>query len=176
MSDPFIGEIRALPYTYAPKNWAFCEGQQLNISEHNVLYAVLGTTFGGNGTTNFKLPDLKGRSIVHPGHGLGLQDTVFNGQMGGYDYIPLSVQNLPAHNHTATLYAEGEAASAANPKDKMLATATTYAPPTTSANKAMAEDSIVVDDTGSSTPVYNRSPFLGINYCIALEGIFPSRN
>jgi microcystin-dependent protein len=178
VSDPFIGEMRAFGFNFAPRGWALCAGQLLQISQNSALFALLGTTYGGNGTTNFALPDLRGRTMVNQGQGPGLSNMTL-GQQGGTETVTLLVANLPAHNHTATLFGENAFADSASPTGKLLATpdpTKIYAPSSPQPNVAMSSESIVVNNTGSNTPIQIRSPFLVVNVCIALQGIFPSRN
>ena len=173
--EPFLGQIQAFGFNFPPRGWTFCNGQLLPISQNTALFSLLGTTFGGDGRTTFALPDLRGRSIVHVGSGPGL-DHISWGQRGGDYETVLTVANLPAHSHTATLHAETAFADTANPENKMLAGAQTYAAPVPAQNKAMASDSIVVNNTGSNIPLYTRNPFLGVYVSIALTGLYPSRN
>ena len=201
MSEPYLGEIKIVPYNFTPKDWAFCAGQIAAISENQALFALLGTTYGGDGRTSYGLPDLRGRvpvgsSIMGTGPGL---NPIPLGQKGGtpvIDYTPscnysftLTEAQMPSHTHTATLRGESTAATAGNPKNKMLATAASnvYASPIAADDKDLASESITVSDTGGGQPVTgaatgqrlymdNRGPYLGLNYVIAMQGIFPSRN
>ncbi len=175
MSEPFIGQIMPVGFNFPPRGWSFCNGQLLPINQNTALFALLGTTFGGDGRTNFALPDLRGRSMVHVGRGAGLSPVSW-GERFGSELVALTEPHLPSHTHTATLHAESGAATAANPKDKMLAAATTYAPPVTADNKAMYKDSVTVDPTGGGQPFATRDPSIGIYMCIAIVGIYPSRN
>ncbi len=177
MSDPFLGEIRLIAFNYAPKFWAFCAGQIIPISENQTLFALLGATYGGDSRTTFGFPDLRGRSPVGVGPGPGLTPIQL-GQMGGVEDITIQEANLPAHSHTATLHGESTGAASKNPNNKMLATSETkvYAIPIEADDKDMAAESITVANTGGGQPLYNRDPFLGLNYVISLAGNFPPRN
>lgn len=174
--EPFIGQICLFGFNFAPRGWAKCEGQLLPISSHSALFSLLGTMYGGDGRTTFGLPDLRGRSAVSAGTGNGLAN-VRQGQMGGAQSITLTQNNLPSHTHTATLHAESAAGTSANPNGKMLAgESNAYAAPNPNDNKTMASESIVVNPTGGQQSFSNLDPYLGLNYCIALEGVFPSRS
>lgn len=179
MSEPFIGEIKAFGGNFAPRGWAFCDGQLLAISQNEALFSILGTTYGGDGRTTFSLPDLRGRSIVHKGNGPGLP-SINLGQKGGQTQVTLNINQIPSHNHTATLHAESAVGSFAGPQGKMLgvgsANVSIYAAVDPVANKTMAADSIVVQNNGGGQPLNMRSPFTAVSVIIALVGTFPSRN
>lgn len=172
-TEPFIGQIAFVPYNFAPKNWAECDGQLLPISQNTALFSLLGTTYGGNGQTNFALPDMRGRRVVDDGQGPGLQNYLVGGN-GGQESVTLSTAQLPAHNHTINaVTADGNESSPtgnvpANTKilDKEYSSAT---PNTTMKNT-------IVGNTGGNQPHENRSPYLVLKCIIALQGIFPSRN
>ena len=169
--EPFIGEIAIYAFNFAPRNWQKCEGQLINITDNPTLYSLLGTIYGGDGVTNFKLPDLRGRSIVGAGNGPGLQN-INQGQYGGHE----STAQVAAHSHTATLYGEKAAPDANNPADKLLGQSQIYTTPTsTKANKPMSAESIDVQSTGQAS-VNIRNPFLGLLYCIAIDGQYPPRD
>jgi microcystin-dependent protein len=174
MSEPYIGEIRLIAFTFVPRNWAACDGQLLSISQNTALFSLLGTTYGGNGQTNFALPDLRGRLIVSAGQGPGLSD-IIEGEAAGVESIALSVAQMPAHNHN--LFASGVNASTNDP------TAGGFAKPfisqrfqnlyqDTTNGQAHAQ---MIAAAGSGSPHENRAPFLTMMYIIALVGIFPSR-
>ena len=170
-ADPYVGDVQAIAYSYAPRGWMLCEGQTLAISEQTTLYSLIGTTFGGDGRVNFKLPDLRGRSIVGAGNGPGLQP-ILRGQYAGHE----STTQVATHSHTATLYGEKAAPDANNPADKLLGQSQIYTTPTsTKTNKAMSAESIEVQSAGLPS-VNIRNPFLGLLYCIAIEGLYPPRD
>ncbi|NCJ08050.1 phage tail protein [Synechococcales cyanobacterium C] len=178
--DPFIGQIQAFGFNFPPRGWAFCDGQLLSISSNEALFSLLGTTFGGDGRTTFALPDLRGRSIVHVGSGPGL-DTITWGERGGTFEVTLTIPQMASHSHTAILHGENALADSPDPLGRMLAApqpagTNIYASPVPAQDRAMASESIVVDDTGGSQPLNIRNPFLGVYVSIALVGIFPSRN
>ena len=172
-TEPFIGQIAFVPYNFAPKNWAECDGQLLPISQNTALFSLLGTTYGGNGQTNFALPDMRGRRVVDDGQGPGLQNYLV-GDNGGQESVTLSTAELPAHNHTINaVTADGNESSPtgnvpANTKilDKEYSSAT---PNTTMKNT-------IVGNTGGNQPHENRSPYLVLKCIIALQGVYPSRN
>jgi microcystin-dependent protein len=173
--DPFIGEIRLLPYTFAPAGWQDCDGSLLPISQYDALYALIGTTYGGDGQENFGVPDLRGRLPVHVGTGSGLSPYAL-GQMGGTEAVTLSAAQLPAHVHTAMVTS---------------ATATTGTPAATMELGAISGDAMYTSDisgltphaaaatmvgaSGGSQPHDNTMPTLTVRFCIALNGIWPSQ-
>jgi microcystin-dependent protein len=167
---PFLGEIRLFPYSFAPSNWALCQGQLLPISQYSALYSLLGTTYGGDGVSNFGLPDLQGRVAIHYGTGLSYHAM---GQKAGITDVVLGVNEIPQHNHTMTAStADGTQKTASG---AMLAktTASTYKGTVTTPATLSSQ---AVNYSGSNLTHSNLQPFQAINYCIALQGIFPSRN
>lgn len=156
MSDPFIGELRLFAGNFAPRGWAFCEGQLLPISQNTALFSLLGITYGGNGTSNFALPDLRDRVPIGQGHGPGLSDRGL-GDTGGAAEVRLSAAQLPAHTHPT---ASGEA----------VTNRSTDAIP---AHGGLYTGSL---PEGPAEAHNNRPPYLGVNYIIALVGAFPARN
>lgn len=174
MSEPFLGMIILVPYNFAPRGWAFCAGQILPIAQNTALFSLLGTTFGGNGQTTFALPDLRGRVPMGVGQGPGLDNYVL-GEVLGTEEITLNINQMPVHGHPASAKAIDDDGTSASPAGKSLASiANGYAPGNPSAvmNAAMVQ----VGNAGGSQPHDNMQPCLGLNYCIALEGIYPSRN
>ncbi len=172
MSNPFIGEIRLLPYNFAPRGWAFCNGQILSIAQNTALFSLLGTTYGGNGQTTFALPDLRGRVAISSGQGPGLQNYDL-GQIAGAESVTLISSQLPAHAHSFTTPCNTDDPNAGSPKNNFPAAVGDPIYATTS-NAAMGAGTTGV--LGGSQPHDNRQPLLTLNYCIALQGIFPSRN
>ena len=170
MADPFISEIRILSFAFAPKGWAQCNGQLLPINQNQALFSLLGTTYGGDGRVNFALPNMQGRVAMHFGNGHLL------GENGGEEFHTLSAAQLPAHTHAFN--AVTDIANAAVPGSAMPAARgrggpLMYAPdggPTASMHPDM------IHAAGGSQPHENRQPFLALNVCIALQGIFPSQN
>jgi microcystin-dependent protein len=191
MADPFLGMIITVPYNFAPQGWAFCNGQILPISQNTALFALIGTTFGGDGVTTFALPDLRGRVPVSSGQGPGL--SVYDlGEIGGTENVTLTTSQMPPHNHvitlnnlTATANARNTAGNSQSPAGNLPAVEAAGVTATYSnapANATMAAGAVTVTGTatasvsGSGLPLQILSPFLTVNYCIALQGIFPSRN
>ena len=162
-------------YNCAQRGFALCAGQLLPISQNTALFSLLGTTYGGDGVSTFGLPDLRGRTAIGMGHGPGLSNRTI-GQRGGSETNTLTVAEMPAHNHTATLHGETAAASASIPTNQMLGIASIYAPQGAGPDQAMAAESISVSNTGGNLPVNNMQPFLTLNYEIALQGLYPSRS
>jgi microcystin-dependent protein len=186
--DEFLATIKIFGFNFAPRGWAFCQGQVLSIASNTALFSLLGTTFGGNGQTTFGLPDLRGRVAVGQGQGPGLSNYVM-GQMSGTETNTLTTGQMPIHTHTATatttsiLSAEETAANAQNPAGKCLASGTNiYAVESPGTNRQMSPTAIASTTTvtiataGGSQPVNNLQPYLALNYCICTEGIYPSRS
>lgn len=170
--EPYIGQIQAFGFNFAPSGWAQCNGQLLPIAENEALFSLLGITFGGDGQTTFALPDLRGRSIVHPGSGPGLSP-VHSGQNGGQETVILTTNQLPSHNHAVSI--------AVNTGSGEEFTSTKYIASHTSAfNEVPAQGAFLAGvnqiNVGGNQPVNIRNPFLGMNFCIALFGIYPSRS
>jgi microcystin-dependent protein len=179
--DPFLGQITMFGGSFAPRGWAFCEGQLLPISQYTALFSILGTTYGGDGRTTFGLPDLRGRAPIHAGHGPGLSD-VRLGQKGGNEMTTLNVTNLPSHNHTGTISVGPDTNLTDAAVNNRLATEARGGgdalPIYTSdaGNGNMAGDSVTIGNAGGNQAFSNRSPYLVISHIIALQGIFPSRS
>lgn len=172
--DPFIGEIVMFGGNFAPRAWAFCNGQLLAISQNTALFSILGTTYGGDGRTTFALPDLRGRSAVHPGTGPGLS-TIKLGQRGGNEYHTLNVLEMPNHSHSGAI----KVSSAAGDDDVPGSNASIGASEIyveSAPNTELAPGSVSSTPTGGGQQFYMRNPFEGINYIICLFGVFPSRN
>ena len=166
MAEPFLSEIRIFSFGFAPRSWATCDGQLLPINQNQALFSLLGTTYGGNGQTNFALPDLRGRVPMHAGRGLTL------GQRGGEENHTLSLSEMPTHTHQAKASANGPTVTP--PTNNFWASNTGFTPYGSTANTAMSVQAI--GNTGGSQPHENKSPYLTLNCCIALQGIFPSPN
>ncbi len=172
MASPYIGEIRLFGFNFAPVGWALCAGQLLPISQNDALFSLLGTQYGGDGTTNFALPDLRGRVPVSQGQGPGLSSYTV-GESTGAENVTLSSAQLPTHNHLVrandskgtSKLAEGNVL-ALGKKDEF----------TSAPDSSTVMNSAMIEDAGDSQPVSNLQPLLVLNVCIALTGIFPSRN
>lgn len=171
MTEPFIGEIMLFGGNFPPLNWAFCDGQILSIQQHTALFALLGTTYGGNGTTNFALPDLRGRAPVHQGQGPGLSARTI-GEQGGAEAVTLIGNQLPTHSHQARAApVDGDRDSPAGAYWAPWSDTPYAAEPV---NRVPMHPAAVNPVVGAGQPHENRSPFLALNFVIALAGIFPS--
>ena len=172
MSEPFVGEIRMFAGNFAPRGWAFCDGQLLAVSQNDALFSLLGTIYGGDGRTTFGLPDLRGRIPIHAGTGPGLSPRRL-GAKGGAEKVTLTVNQLPSHSHP--MRASADPASGPNPQGDVLAETTTdrvYSD--NAADAAMASSSISA--VGGSRSHTNLMPYLCVHFIIALVGIYPSRH
>jgi microcystin-dependent protein len=165
MAQPFLGEIRALGFNYPPKGWAFCNGQTLAISQNQALFSILGTTYGGDGAVTFKLPNLQGAVPVHTGQGIAL------GQVGGSAGVTLNINQTP-HSHPAG--AVNATANQPLPVGNLPGNANAQSQYGTGINTSL--NSAVITPTGGGTAHNNMQPSLVVNFAIALQGIFPSRN
>lgn len=166
MSEPFLGEVKIISWNFPPKGWAFCNGQLLPINQNQALFSILGTTYGGDGRVTFALPNLQGRMPVHVGNGIVL------GELGGETAHTLNISELPAHNHVPV-------GSNTNPPTAPSAAGNLWSannakPFAASATGAMNPAGVA--PTGGNQPHENMSPYLVLNFIIALQGIFPSQN
>jgi microcystin-dependent protein len=191
MAEPFLGMIALFPYNFAPRGWAFCQGQILSIAQNTALFSLLGTTFGGDGVQTFALPDLRGRAPISEGQGPGLSSYVL-GQEGGVESVTLVSSQMPAHTHvislsnvTAVTHVKNGAGNSRTPVANvpaLEAAGVTALYSNSTPDATMADGTVTLSGTpqasvvGSNVPVNIRTPFLVMNYCIATEGIFPSRN
>jgi microcystin-dependent protein len=173
MSDPFVAEIRVLPFNFAPKGWANCDGQLMPISQNTALFSLLGTTYGGNGTSNFALPNLSGSFAMGAGQGAGLSLRSL-GEIDGEATVSLLASEMPAHTHG--LMAGITPASTSPAGNVMAPTAAgggnVYHAPGPTATMA----STAISPAGGSQPHENRQPYLALTFCIALQGIYPARS
>jgi len=171
MADPFVAEIRIFPFNFAPKGWAMCNGQLMPLSQNTALFSLLGTTYGGDGKSNFGLPDLQGNAPMHPGQGQGLSQR-FLGEQSGTETVTLLESEMPAHTHT--LRAATSLGDNPNPANHSLARYPNAYQSTVNANLVpMAFQALSL--TGGSLPHNNMQPYLTLNFCIALQGVFPAR-
>jgi microcystin-dependent protein len=171
MSDPFLSEIRIVSFGFAPRGWALCNGQLLPINQNQALFSLLGTTFGGNGTTNFALPNMQGCTAVHPGAGVTL------GEKSGVAAHTLSLAELPAHDHA--LRASSDLAASTSASGNVLGKKgrfgkDIYVPAATGNTVPLRNDA--ASSVGGAQPHTNMQPYLAMNFVIALQGIYPSRN
>jgi microcystin-dependent protein len=179
MSEPFVGEIRMVGFNFAARGWMLCNGQLLPIAQNAALFSLLGTTYGGNGTTTFALPDLRGRAPVHQGQGPGLSNYVM-GQSAGVETVTLISTQMPIHTHLVN--ASSVIGESTAPTSNILAvvgdpnagtTFSAYSPPAT-ANTTLSPTAL--GTAGGNQPHENLQPYLCVNFMIATQGIFPSRN
>jgi microcystin-dependent protein len=168
MSEPFLAEIRIVGFNFAPRGWAFCDGQIIPINQNQSLYALLGTTYGGDGRTSFALPDLRSRTPLNVGSGYR------QGQKGGAENVKLSAAQMSAHTHVAK--ATNVLASQPSPDATLLAAQSSdlYRAPEVATETALRSGTITNSGNGQSHN--NMQPYTTVNYCIALQGQFPSRN
>ena len=185
MSDPFIGEIRSFGFNFAPRGWAFCAGQLLSISQNTALFSLLGTTYGGNGTTTFALPDLRGRSALHAGSGPGLSAYAL-GEVTGQETETVLTTQMPSHTHVVSISTNtvpnphlSSVPAAGNWASEYEDIGSTqflkmYKPPPAGVPVTMAPQTLGL--TGGGQPHANQQPYLTVNYCICMNGVFPARN
>ena len=173
MADPFVAEIRIFPFNFAPKGWAFCDGQLMPLSQNTALFSLLGTTYGGDGKSTFALPDLQGNASMHPGQGPGL--SLYDlGQMGGTETVTLLQSEMPVHTHSLQYHTVDLAelnAPAVNRSLVTSANATAYVTPANLVPLAAQ----ALPPAGGDQPHNNMMPYLTLNFNIALQGVFPPR-
>lgn len=167
MAEPFLSEIRIMSFNFPPKGWAFCNGQLLPINQNQALFALLGTTYGGNGQTNFALPNLRGRTPIHMGSGHSL------GEAAGSTAVTVNIQQLPHHTHV--LQATKNAATASSGNGQVMAASVNYEAYRPFSNPTTLQPA-TVSGVGGSQAHNNMQPYLTLSFCIALQGIFPSQN
>ncbi|WP_425102045.1 phage tail protein [Tropicibacter sp. S64] len=176
MGQEYIGQILLVGYNFAQRNFAKCDGQLIAISQNSALFSLFGTIYGGDGQTTFGLPDLRGRVPIHEGHGPGLSLRVI-GQKSGQEDVTLTLNEIPNHNHTPILRAEGRAGNLDDPTGNMLAAHTgAFRAQAAAEDVSLNADSIVEQNIGGSQSHNNMQPYLVMNYQVCLYGIFPSRN
>ena len=171
--DPFLAEIRIFPFNFAPKGWAFCNGQLLPISQNTALFSLLGTTYGGDGKSTFALPDLQGRVPMHPGQGPGLSLHDL-GETGGSETVTLLQSEIPSHSHTCRASSDPGELQGPSGSRTIARSANGFAYVTGPANVGMAAE--VLPPAGGDQPHNNMQPYLTFNFCIAMQGIFPPRS
>ena len=175
MSNPFVAEIRIFPFNFPPRGWAFCQGQLLPISQNTALFSLLGTTYGGNGQSNFALPNMQGNAAMHPGqgNGLSLHDL---GETGGEQNHTLLVSEMPGHTHSVMSKGSG---GQADPLNRLFGTSGTQLPApnfySSTPGTLQNMNANALSPAGSSLPHNNMMPFLTLNYCIAMQGVYPPR-
>src|SRR5690349_10646576 len=174
MADPFVAEIRIVPFNFAPKGWAFCAGQLLPISQNTALFSLLGTTYGGDGKSTFALPDMQGNAPMHPGQGPGLSLHDL-GETSGSDTVTLLQSEMPAHSHFITVH-NLDFADTQNPSvNASLAKSNQGSAYQTTTNTNLTQMAFqALTPAGGDQPHNNLMPYLTLNFCIALQGIFPA--
>lgn len=173
--DPFVAEIRIFSFNFPPRGWAFCDGQILPLSQNTALFSLLGTTYGGDGKSNFALPDLQGSSPMHPGQGPGLS-LRFLGESSGSETTTLIESEMPAHNHLVNAKTAG---TAADPNGLLLGNPDGRPAPNffaTTLGTAQTMNPLALSVSGGNLPHNNLMPYLTLNFCIALQGVFPPRS
>jgi microcystin-dependent protein len=173
--DPFVAEIRIFPFNFAPKGWAFCDGQILPLSQNTALFSLLGTTYGGDGKSNFALPNMQGNAPMHPGQGPGLSLHDL-GETGGSDTVSLLESEIPSHSHFMRAH-NNDPADAQNPSPQTSLAQSSQGNAynaTTNTGLVNMSDSTLTP-AGGDQPHNNMMPYLTLNFCIALQGVFPPR-
>ena len=174
MSDPFVAEIRIFPFNFPPKGWAFCDGQLMPISQNTALFSLLGTTYGGDGKSTFALPDLQGSAPMQPGQGQGLSLRDL-GEMSGVESITLLVSEIPVHTHSLMAFIDPATVQIplANQSCLTRSSGGNAYSTSTAGLVTMAPQSLSL--AGGGLPHNNMQPYLTLNFCIALQGVFPQR-
>jgi microcystin-dependent protein len=172
MADPFVAEIRIFPFNFAPRGWAWCDGQLLPLSQNTALFSLLGTTYGGNGKSNFALPDLQGRAPMHPGQGPGLSLHDL-GETGGSETVTLLESEIPSHSHGVTC--KQSDATLRLPPGQFPATGTGGILMYQNPGAIVQLNPNTVTPAGGDAPHNNLQPYLTFYFCIALQGVFPPR-
>ena len=175
MSNPFLAEIRIFPFNFAPKGWAFCDGQILPLSQNTALFSLLGTTYGGDGKSNFALPNMQGNAPMFYGQGPGLSLHDI-GETGGSDTVTLLDSEIPSHSHALMASSHAANIDTPGPNNSMARTtpALLYTPPGTGVTAVQMSDNVIAP-AGGDQPHNNLMPYLTLNFCIALQGVFPPR-
>ncbi len=176
MSDQFVAEIRIFPFNFPPKGWAFCDGQLLPISQNTALFSLLGTTYGGDGKSNFALPNMQGNTPMQQGQGPGLSLRDL-GEIGGEENVTLLQTEMPAHIHTAVAATGGgQGSPVSNAWASGLKTGPSLYSPPGANSKDVPMSPVALSIAGGGLPHNNLMPYLTLNFCIALQGVFPARS
>jgi microcystin-dependent protein len=174
MADPFVAEIRIFPFNFAPKGWAWCDGQLMPLSQNTALFSLLGTTYGGNGKSNFALPDFQGRAPMHPGQGPGLSLHDL-GETGGAETVTLLESEIPAHSHTLMASTEDGVQGSFTPGVTLANSVGGTLYQTTTNTNLVSMNPSALSPAGGDQPHNNLQPYLSFYFCIALQGVFPPR-
>ena len=174
MADPFVAEIRIFPFNFAPKGWAFCNGQILPISQNTALFSLLGTTYGGDGKSTFALPNMQGNAPMHPGQGPGLSLHDL-GETGGSQTVTLLESEIPSHSHSLNAVG-GFNGTNNDPTNQVPAKGDAGLLPYTQSGQSLMMAFQGIAPAGGDQPHNNMQPFLTLNFCIALQGVFPPRS
>jgi len=172
--EAYLAEIRGFAGNFAPRGWAYCNGQLLSIASNQALFSLIGTIYGGDGRTTFALPDLRGRAMIGPGQGPGLSDRRL-GAKSGSETNTMTLTQLPNHTHNGSINTARAAANTSNPSGSSLAGTQIYEN-TTVPNTPMSAGSIQIENTGGNQPIDNMQPYLASNFIICVQGIYPSRS
>jgi microcystin-dependent protein len=172
--DPFVAEIRIFPFNFAPKGWAFCDGQILPLSQNTALFSLLGTTYGGDGKSNFALPNMQGNAPMHPGQGPGLSLHDL-GETGGSETVSLLESEIPSHSHSlmASAQPSTRTSPAGNSLCRIQSGATPFVAPSGAPLVSFSDNALA--PAGGDQPHNNMQPYLTLNFCIALQGVYPPR-
>lgn len=173
MADPFVAEIRIFPFNFAPRGWAFCDGQLLPLSQNTALFSLLGTTYGGDGKSNFALPDMQGNAPMHPGQGPGLSLHDL-GETGGSQTVTLLDSEMPAHSHAFQASGQPGEDPTPGPSEALARSVGANLYQTSAANPVQLAPT-ALSTAGGSQPHNNMQPYLTLNFNIALQGVFPPR-
>lgn len=173
-SEPFLGQIAFVAFTFAPKNWAECNGQIMSIAQNQALFALLGTTYGGDGVTTFALPDMRGKVLVHNGQAIGGPTNYVMGQTGGTENVTLTTGQMPSHNHTVNAVTTDGNQNV--PTGNLLANTKVLDKEYSDVATNTTMKSTMLNNTGGNQPHENRPPFIALKCIIALAGVFPSQN
>jgi microcystin-dependent protein len=171
--DPFVAEIRIFPFNFAPKGWAFCDGQILPLSQNTALFSLLGTTYGGDGKSNFALPNMQGNAPMHPGQGPGLSLHDL-GETGGSDTVSLLESEIPSHSHALMASPTAGLVKLPGPTVALARSRNGNAYQDTQGNLVNLNDNTIAP-AGGDQPHNNMQPYLTLNFCIALQGVYPPR-
>lgn len=174
MADPFVAEIRIFPFNFAPRGWAWCDGQLLPLSQNTALFSLLGTTYGGNGKSNFALPDLQGRAPMQPGQGPGLSLHDL-GETGGSETVSLLESEIPSHSHALRANTDFADLQTPSPARSMARSQNASAYQSTTNSNVVNLSGNALSPAGGDQPHNNMQPYLTFYFCIALQGVFPPR-